>query len=69
MPSTKPQILIRTDQKLIDALDTIAKEQKRSRANLCELILSEYVEQYEASKNQESLKSQIIENEEERAYS
>ena len=61
MPSTKPQILIRTDQELIDALDTIAKEQKRSSANLCELILSEYVEQYEASKNQESLKSQTLE--------
>lgn len=61
MPSTKPQILIRTDQELIDALDIIAKEQKRSRANLCELILSEYVEKYNASKNQELLKSQTLE--------
>jgi len=59
MPSTKPQILIRTDQELIDALDVIAKEQKRSRANLCELILSNYVDNYISSKNQESLKSQI----------
>ncbi len=63
MPSTKPQILIRTEQDLIDALDEIAKEQKRSRANLCEIVLSQYVEQYKASKNQESLKSQILENE------
>lgn len=54
MPSTKPQILIRTDQELIDALDVIAKEQKRSRANLCELILSNYVDNYISSKNQES---------------
>lgn len=59
MPSTKPQILMRTDQELIDALDVIAKEQKRSRANLCELILSNYVDNYISSKNQESLKSQI----------
>lgn len=59
MPSTKPQILIRTDQELIDALDEIAKEQKRSRANLCELILSQYVDNYNSAKNQESLKSQI----------
>ena len=59
MPSTKPQILIRTDQELIDALDVIAKEQKRSRANLCELILSNYVDNYISSKNKESLKSQI----------
>ena len=50
MPSTIPQILIRTDQELINALDIIAKEQKRSRANLCEFILSEDIEQYEASK-------------------
>ena len=63
MPSTKPQILIRTEQDLIDALDEIAKEQKRSRANLCEIVLSQYVEQYKASKNQESLKSQILKNE------
>lgn len=58
MPSTKPQILIRTEQELIDALDKIAKEQKRSRANLCELILSQYVDDYNASKNQELLISQ-----------
>lgn len=58
MPSTKPQILIRTEQELIDALDKIAKEQKRSRANLCELILSQYVDDYNASKNQELLVSQ-----------
>lgn len=56
MPSTKPQILIRTEQDLIDALDEIAKEQKRSRANLCEIVLSQYVEQYKASKNSRIIK-------------
>ena len=64
MPSTKPQILIRTEQELIDELDEIAKEQKRSRANLCEFVLSQYVEQYKSSKNQELLKSQIINDKE-----
>lgn len=62
MPSTKPQILIRTDQELIDALDLIAKEQKRSRANLCELILSNYVDSYNSAKNKESLISQNTES-------
>lgn len=62
MPSTKPQILIRTDKELIERIDKIASEQRRSRANMCELILSEYVEQYEAAKNQEFLKSQNIDN-------
>ncbi len=62
MPSTKPQILIRTDQELIDALDVIAKEQKRSRANLCELILSDYVDSYNSTKNKESLISRNTES-------
>ena len=58
MPSTKPQIFIRTNQELIDALDEIAKEEKRSRANLCELVLSQYVDNYEAEQNKELLISQ-----------
>lgn len=47
MPSDKPQILIRTDKELISKLDIIAKKQNRSRANLAETILKEYVEKYE----------------------
>lgn len=47
MPSDKPQILIRTDKELITKLDAIAKKQNRSRANLSETILKEYVENYE----------------------
>lgn len=47
MPSDKPQILIRTDKELITKLDIIAKKQNRSRANLSETILKEYVENYE----------------------
>ncbi len=47
MPSDKPQILIRTDKELITKLDTIAKKSNRSRANLAETILKQYVEQYE----------------------
>ena len=62
MPSTKPQILIRTEQELIDALDKIAKEQKRSRANLCELVLSQYVNDYNAAQNKELLISQNVES-------
>ncbi len=47
MPSDKPQILIRTDKELIGKLDIIAKKNNRSRANLAETILKQYVEQYE----------------------
>lgn len=54
MPSTKPQILIRTDQELIDKLDIIAKSQNRSRGNLAETVLKEYVKNYEL--NQESIR-------------
>ncbi len=47
MPSDKPQILIRTDKELIEKLDIIAKRQNRSRANLAETILKDFIEQYE----------------------
>lgn len=47
MPSDKPQILIRTDKEFIAKLDIIAKKNNRSRANLAETILKQYVEQYE----------------------
>lgn len=50
MPSQKPQILIRTQQELIDKLDILAKSENRSRGNLAETILLEYVNNYE-SKN------------------
>lgn len=47
MPSKKPQILIRTSQELIDKLDIIAEKDSRSRSNLAEKIIIEYVEKYE----------------------
>ena len=47
MPSDKPQILIRTEKELIEKLDIIAKKKNRSRANLAETVLKQYVEQYE----------------------
>lgn len=59
MPSTRPKIVIYSDDETIQRLDKIADKQKRSRANLCELIISEYLDNYEASLKQESLKSQI----------
>lgn len=58
MPSSRPKIVIYSDDETIQRLDKIAEKQKRSRANLCELIISEYLDNYEASQNQELLKSQ-----------
>ena len=43
MPSDKPKIVIRTEQETIDKLDIIAKEQNRSRANLAEYILKDFI--------------------------
>ena len=47
MPSDKPKIVIRTEQETIDKLDIIAKEQNRSRANLAEYILPDFISQDE----------------------
>lgn len=47
MPSDKPKIVIRTEQETIDKLDIIAKEQNRSRANLAEYILKDFISNYE----------------------
>nr|DAO76550.1 MAG TPA: antitoxin [Cressdnaviricota sp.] len=47
MPSDKPKIVIRTEQETIDKLDIIAKEQNRSRANLAEYILKDFISKYE----------------------
>ena len=47
MPSDKPKIVIRTEQSIIDKLDIIAREQNRSRANLAEYIIKDFISQYE----------------------
>lgn len=62
MPSSRPKIVIYSDEETIKRLDLIADKQKRSRANLCELIISEYLDNYEAAQNKESLISQNTES-------
>lgn len=47
MPSNKPKIVIRTEQEIIDKLDYIAKNENRSRANMAEQIILEYIDNYE----------------------
>ncbi len=47
MPSDKPKIVIRTEQEIIDKLDILAKKQNRSRANLAECIIKDYIETQE----------------------
>lgn len=46
MPSTAPKIVIYTTEEIIKKLDEIAKEQNRSRANLCETIIKEFLSNY-----------------------
>lgn len=47
MPSDKPKIVIRTTQEIIDKLDIIAKNENRSRGNMGEKIIEEYINNYE----------------------
>lgn len=47
MPSDKPKIVIYTEQEIIEKLDIIAKKQNRSRGNMGETIIKEYIENYE----------------------
>lgn len=47
MPSTKPKIVIRTTDELIEKFEIIAKNENRSMSNLGETILLQYIENYE----------------------
>lgn len=47
MTSSRPKIVIYTEESLIKKLDKVAEKEKRSRANLCEYILQNYMDQYE----------------------
>lgn len=47
MPSKKPKIVIYTEQNIIDKLDVIARSNNRSRANLAETIITEYITNFE----------------------
>lgn len=44
MPSTKPKIVIHTNENTIERLDYYAKKERRSRANLAELIILQWLE-------------------------
>ena len=47
MPSQKPKIVIYTDLELIQKLDILAKQENRSRANIAETILKNFIQNYE----------------------
>lgn len=48
MPSKKPYIQIRTDEKTIQKFDYIAKKDRRSMSNLGEVLVINHIEAYEA---------------------
>lgn len=50
MPSTKPKIVIRTTEEIINKLDNIAEKNNRSRSNMAEEIIKQYIKDWE-SKN------------------
>lgn len=47
MSTDKPRLVIYTDQETINKLDAIAKAQNRSRGNMSETILKDYIQRYE----------------------
>lgn len=47
MATDKPRLVIYTDQETINKLDIMAKQQNRSRGNMCETIIKDYIQQYE----------------------
>lgn len=51
MPSNRPKIVIHSNQELIDKLDRIAELENRSRSNLAETILTEWVDMYISKAN------------------
>lgn len=51
MPSNRPKIVIHSNQELIDKLDKIAELENRSRSNLAETILTEWVDMYISKAN------------------
>lgn len=47
MPSDRPKIVIYTNESIIEKLDNIAAGANRSRGNMCETIIKEFIDQYE----------------------
>lgn len=47
MSTDKPRLVIYTDEEIIKKLDIIARTQNRSRGNMGETIIRDYIRQYE----------------------
>lgn len=47
LSTSKPKIVIYSEDKTIKKLDEIAKANKRSRGNMAEIIINDYIDNYE----------------------
>lgn len=47
MPSNKPRFTYRTEQYILDKLDFIAKQNKRSTCAELDMIVENYIKEYE----------------------
>lgn len=47
MPSTKPKIVIRTDEEIVEKFSIIAEMENRSMSNLGETLIKNYIKEYE----------------------
>lgn len=59
MPTKKPIVQVVLDEEALKKLDEIATNEGRTRSNIAAYIIRKYIEDYEAAKNKELLKSQI----------
>lgn len=55
MPSQKPQILVRTSEETKFKLQRIAENNKRSVSNMAEIIIENYIENYEKKNGRVSI--------------
>ena len=59
MATDKPKIVIYSDVYTIEKLDEIAKKNNRSRGNMADVIIKEYIENYEKNNGKYEQKLQI----------
>lgn len=62
MPTKKPVVQVVLDEEALKKLDEIAASEGRTRSNIVAYIIRKYLDDYTANQNQESLKSQTLEN-------
>lgn len=59
MPSTKPTIVIRTNQDLINKFAEICEEENRSMSNMGEYLIKRFIKEYESKQERAEQKDKL----------